>query len=395
MRTPLRRRFLQLAWLGAVLVGTSFSAVAGDLPSGAAAATPPRGNSAWVYDALYRDGHPHGSQPGSFVAAINRYNQRTAPAHAITRVFTYGGSLEMYCRDGPEHCQPDELKFVFGAAGRRSVTAYATGLAPVDGRPVKVETVIDGSLRARYDGSLRGFNRLSPELARGFADKVARAVCADPRVSGVQFDLEPFNVARRNGQYWFYRRIAEDFAGAGPQAASLHCVDAQHPQGRDFSIFGAAHDLDPRGPRGQNLRDILTAHHNGFFIVALYDLSDRPGGHLNALQGYARRAAHQAQRAARGAAALGVPWQLAVPASASAHEYARCDGFRCRQPGDGAQLAYLQAAMKAVDASGAHSDPRYLGTAVWAWSREITHGGMRFSPSTPPAGALQFLREHL
>ncbi|HEU0198167.1 MAG TPA: hypothetical protein VFQ88_13265 [Nevskiaceae bacterium] len=397
MRAALRHTALRRACLVVVLLaGTTAAALAGTpRPSPAPGAGPPHGNSAWVYDALYRNGHVHGSQPGSFVDAINRYNRGAAPQHAITRVYTYGGSLEMYCHRGPEHCAPDDLKFAFGSAGQRSAAAYATRLEPIAGQRVKVETIIDGSLRAHYNGSLRGFNHLSPALARGFADKVAGAICADPQVSGVQFDLEPFNVASKNGQYWFYRRIAEDFAGAGSQGAALHCADAQHPQGRDFSIFGAAHDLDPHSARGRNLRDILTAQHNGFFIVALYDLSDQPGGHLSTPQAYAHKAAHQAQMAASDAAALGVPYQLAVPASASAHEYARCGGLLCRQPGDGSQLAYLQAAMQAVDDSGARKDPRYLGTAVWAWSREITHGSMRFSPSTPPAGVLQFLHEHL
>lgn len=405
MSTRKRCRAVLLGCVGLFAV-VAAQAMAVTLPPG-----PPPGNSAWVYDAQYQQGHRHGTKAGSFVDALNRYNHGTARDHAITRVYPYGGSMEMYCGDDAADCRPDALKLIFDAHGHQSLAAYSQRLHPVDGQPVRVVPVIDGSIRGNYAGSLKGFNRLSPEMARAFADKVARKMCADPKVSGVQFDLEPFDVKHKNGQYYFYKRIAADFAGCGGGACTADsgkdapvdpahdpfgCVDAAHPDGLDFSVFGAAHDLAAHGPAGRHLKQIMTAHHNGFLIVTLYDLSNSPSGHLTPLPAYKKKVQHQIRSAQRGAAALGVPYQLAVPASASGHEYGRCDGAGCRPaPAQLPQLAYLQAAVSAVAASGVQGDPLYLGTAVWAWSRHIGHGGMRFFPSQPAAAALAYLRAYL
>lgn len=360
--------------------------------AGTASTDHPRfGNSAWVYDALYHGDQRQGSKPGSFVAALNRYNAGAAKGHAITRVFPYGGSLEMYCHGGPANCTQQDLHLVFNHGGRRTVAAYSTGLHAVDGQAVAVVPIIDASIRAHYAGSLHGFNKLSPKLARGFADRVAERLCADPQVDGVQFDLEPFDVSHKNGQYYFYRRIAEDFA-----SDRFHCVDAAHPDGRTFSIFGAAHDLDPSRAAGQHLKQIMNAYHNGYFIVALYDLSSQSAGHPSSPATYQEKAKHQAALAVRWANKLGVPYQLGVPASASTHEYAGCSGRHCHHRGHPpAQLAYLRAALDAIAASGARKSPLYLGTAVWAWSHAMIHDGMRFSPSVPTRDELRYLQGHL
>src|SRR5699024_500683 len=102
--------------------------------------------------------------------------------------------------------------------GYASTGAYAKSLHPVDtadpGRAtedVLLSPIIDG--RTDAGGYLTNFNGLSEELARGYADKVAAMICADQRIDGIQFDLEPFDVTTKNGQYYFYLQIAKNFAG--------------------------------------------------------------------------------------------------------------------------------------------------------------------------------------
>src|SRR5699024_5145707 len=145
------------------------------------------------YDRLYHDGERGQRVPGSFAAALNAYNQQADGGHAITRVFPYGGDLEMYCADGPASCSAQDLMVMLDG-GMHSVAAYGRQLESVHGQSILIAQIIDGSIRADYPGSLNGFNKLSPKLARTFADKVARAVCSNPYIDGVQFDLEPFDV---------------------------------------------------------------------------------------------------------------------------------------------------------------------------------------------------------
>ncbi len=305
----------------------------------------------------------------------------------------------MYCRGSGATCRPQDLKVSFGVSGHQSIAAYARELQPVDGRPVRVVAILDGAIRANYAGSLKGFNQLSPEMAGLFADKVARQICSDAEISAVQFDLEPFDVRTRNGQYYFYRRIAEDFSGASGGAGhnAFGCRDPTHPAGRYFSVFGSPHSLSARGAAGRNLQEILTAQHNGFFIGALYDLSDEPAGHPVPPDRYRRKALALARAAARGAARWGIPYQLAIPASASAHEYAMCKGRSCGLGADtgSSQSDYLEAAVDAIKASNSATNPLYLGAAVWAWSRAIVADGMQFSPAEPTAHDQEYLEDNL
>jgi hypothetical protein len=363
--------------------------------AGSPAHGPSFGNSAWVYDATYQNGHHRGRKPGSFVEAVNKYNRHAKSGRAITRVFPYGGDLEMYCHGNASNCAAQDLKVTFGHGGHRSVAAYAARLQRVDGHAVRIAPVLDGSIRGGYSGSLKGFNKLSPEMARRFADKVARRMCSDSHVAGVQFDLEPFDVKHKNGQYYFYRRIAADFSGDGSDP--FHCVDADHPHGRYFSIFGSAYALEPGTAAARHVRNIMHAHYNGFYIVSLYDLSSGPSGELSLPEEYAKKARKQASMVKRSVARLKVPYQLAVPAAASSHEYAHCRGDKCKYSGHGKheQMDYLKAGVEAIKASGAAQDPLFLGAAVWTWSRSIGHHGARVGPTQPTTDELDYLHDNM
>lgn len=371
---------------------------------------PPRANAAWIYDPQQvHDGHTR-VRPGHFLHALSRYDELAPPPTRIEELYVYGGDMEMYC---PHHkvaqCRPRDFHVYYSRAAQHgrapagqqvsnaSVQAYARGLkSHAATRGVFFSPVIDGTTGRR--GPLRNFDRLSAGQARAFADKLARQLCADPRVAGVQFDLEPFDVRTKAGQYYFFRRIARDFAGK-----RWGCVDGAHPQGRYFSIFTSANRIRPHTASARHVAKIMGVAGNGYLIASLYDLSAAPAGHRTPVARYRHLVDRQVRDMHRWADRLGIKYQFAVPAAATAHEYGRCRGRRC-QSGQAAeavsaaerrQLAYLKAALNAVDASGATRDRNYLGTAVWAWSPHVNHGAMHFTPAQPTPAVRRYLQHHL
>jgi len=362
---------------------------------------PPRANAAWVYDPRDSQGR---LEAGHFVDALNQYNLLADARERIGLVHPYGGDMEMYCPNGDAAlCQPADFKLSYaldslsgalinGLVGSgdqptgAATLAYATGIsaATLGRRPLLAPT-IDGVVSG--SGYLEGFDDLSPEQAGAFADKVARRMCSDPYVDGVQFDLEPFDVSTRNGQYYFYRRIARDFAGA-----VAGCKDRNHPGGRFFSVFLPAHDMQPGTAEGRNVADIAAVAGNVYVIDPLYDLSSQPAGTRTPVAGYRQAALDEASRTRQYADALDVPYAFAVPASATYHEYASCTGSACSggSAPDG-QLSYVEAAINAIQAAGARSDALFRGVSVWAWADSVGWSTARFSPATPPAGVLQYL----
>lgn len=364
-------------------------------------AFPPRANGAWIYDP--QDGQ--GSvEAGHYVDALNHYNLLADAGERIRLLHPYGGDMEMYCPNGdPIACQAADFRLSYspdtrldtlvnGLVGTSSergsaeTAAYATGIEAslLGGRPLIAPT-IDGVVSG--SGYLDGFDDLSRDQAGAFADKVAWRMCSDPYVDGVQFDLEPFDVSTRNGQYYFYRRIARDLAGG-----VAGCRDQNHPRGRFFSMFLPTHDMQPGTTGGRNVAAIAAVAHNVYVIDPLYDLSSRPAGTRTPLTDYRRAALDEASRARRYADALGIPYQFAIPASASYHEYASCTGRACSGgSAPGGQLSYVEAAMNAIQASGARTDVRFRGVTVWAWVDSVGWSAATFAPTPPPADVLRYL----
>lgn len=272
-------RALAVAAAAATATGVSV------LPPAAASAThgdafPPKANSAWVYDS---------AEPGTWVDAITAYNAVAGAGHALNQVYSYGTDMEMYCPDNDgTRCAADDLySFYTEAGGGPARTAAYHDAFAATSDSFTISPIIDG--RTDANGYLRGFNELSPSLAAGFADKVAAQVCADPHVDGIQFDLEPFDVSTKNGQYYFYLQLAKNFAGrhtSGTADDPYGCVDADHPQGRFYSVFTFAAAIRPGTESAANVRDILATYRNGYLMDSLYDLSDAPAGTLNSLVNY-------------------------------------------------------------------------------------------------------------
>jgi hypothetical protein len=364
-----------------------------------ASAFPPKTNSAWVYDT---------STPGTWVDAIKEYNAAAQPGRELNEVYTYATDLEMYCPDNDgTRCTPDDLYSFYtpGGAGRARTEAYDQAFNATDPGSMVISPIIDG--RTDPNGYLQGFNELSPELAAGFADKVATQVCADPHVDGIQFDLEPFDVTTRNGQYYFYRQIAKDFAGqhgVGEAADPFGCVDAAHPRGRFYSVFTFAASIRPGTESATNVQDILNAYGNGYFMDSLYDLSSAPAGTLNGIESYRTAAQREAADTKRWADRLHIKYGFGIPASASAHEFTTCTATpeatdACVPDATGAtgypMLEYTKAAVDAIAASRAPRDPRYLGTAIWDFGDHVSWNGLNFGPVPPPKDVLTYLAANL
>lgn len=391
-------RVLAVAAAVALAAGMSLitPARASAAPSGA---FPPKANSAWVYDT---------TGPGTWVDAIAAYNARATPGHALTQVFSYATDMEMYCpgNDGTR-CSADDLYsfYAAGSGGRARTAAYYDAFAAADPNSFTISPIIDG--RTDANGYLQGFNELSPALAAGFADKVAAQVCADPHVDGIQFDLEPFDVSTKNGQYYFYLQLAKNFAGlhnGDPAHDPYGCLDTTHPRGRFYSVFTFAESIRPGTESAGNVRDILTTYDNGYLLDSLYDLSTAPAGTLNGLADYTAAARREARNAKQWANRLHIRYGFGIPASASAHEFTTCTAGPdalgdCVPDASGAtgypMLSYTRAAVAAITASGAVHDPRYLGTAIWDFGDHVTWNGLSFGPVPATDDVLDYLATSL
>jgi hypothetical protein len=268
-----------------------------------------------------------------------------------------------------------------------------------------ISPIIDG--RTDPGGYLQGFNELGPELAAGFADKVAEQVCADPYVDGIQFELEPFNVTTRNGQYYFYEQIAKDFAGrhgVGAAADPYGWIDAAHPRGRFYSVFTFAASIQPSTESAANVRHILNAYGNGYLMDSLHDLSSAPAGTLNGIDTYRVAGQREASDTTRWANRLHIKYGFGIPACASAHEYTTCAATAaatdvCVPDETGAtgypMIEYAKAAVDAIVATGAPRDPRYLGTAIWDFGDHVSWNGLNFGPVPAPADVLSYFATNL
>ncbi|MFC6704165.1 hypothetical protein [Flexivirga alba] len=397
-RTSRLNRALAVGAAGALAVGLSVLT-----PATASAAHndafPPKANSAWVYDT---------AQPGTWVDAISAYNARAGAGHALNQVYSYGTDMEMYCpdNDGTRCTAGDLYSFYTEAGGGPARTAaYYDAFAAADPGSFTISPIIDG--RTDANGYLQGFNELSPSLAAEFADKVAAQACADPHVDGIQFDLEPFDVSTKNGQYFFYLQLAKDFAGqhaGNPADDPYGCVEVDHPRGRFYSVFTFAEAIRPGTESAANVGDILSTYGNGYLMDSLYDLSDAPAGTLNNLDDYTSAARREAGNTKQWANRLHIRYGFGIPASASAHEFTTCtegpDAVgSCEPDASGAtgypMLSYTQAAVAAIRLSGAVHDPRYIGTAMWDFGDDVSWNGLSFAPAPASSDVLDYLATSL
>jgi hypothetical protein len=350
---------------------------------------PASANGAWAYDT---------GTAGAWVSSISSYNAAaTSAAHRLTQVFSYATDMEMYCPDNDaSQCTPSDLQSYYTptSSGWASTLAYYNAFDATS-HTVSISPIIDG--RTDAGGYLTELNQLSPSLAATFADKVAAEVCADPRIDGIQFDIEPFDVTTKNGQYYFYQQIAKDFAGqhSGSTATDPYgCVGATHPSGRYFSVFTFAASIKPGTAEAANVAAFTSAYHNAYVIDSLYDLGSNPAGSLNDLPVYKALVVQQADEMKTWADREHIPYGFGIPASASAHEYETCTGS-CAPGADGStgnpMIDYAQDAVTAIDRSGAPADRLFLGTNIWDFGNKVSSEGATVTPAPAPSNVLRYL----
>lgn len=363
-------------------------------------ALPPRANGLWMYDTIHPglDSSDRVNLPGMWAPRINQYNRKATAGHTMTRIYSFASSMEMYCPDrDPAKCALDDLKIYYSpqSSGHKSTEAYDRGVERVGGSEVVISPVVDARIGASY---FSGFNDLSPRLARQYADKVTKRLCADRRIDGVQFDLEPFDVSTKNGQYHFYQQIAKNFAGEN-RRKNFHCVGRGHPEGRFFSIFAFAEVLRSGTSSAENLAEVLTRYDNGYMIQSLYDLIQTPAGNLNPAPDYAEQAQQEVENMRSWADELDVPYSIGIPGAATAHEYTTCDGPACKPAPNGAtgypMLEYTKAALAAIDAHDVRNDPLFLGTDVWYLGASHYRDGYMRQPVPVPTTVWDYLAENL
>lgn len=342
----------------------------------------PKANGAWVYDTLYDDaGNQTGKSPGLFSTEINNYNIQATESHKLKQIFPYGGDIAMYCggsggSSSNTTCTTSNMKVGYNI---ESVQAYYENVTK-SANPVDILPIVDGVVGGRY---LKNFNTMGEYTAKLLADVVAKKYCADSNIIGVQFDIERFDISQP-GQRYFYKQIAKNFAGMHSPGSPdpYHCVDANHPQGRIFSVFA------PSGKVNGTLANILNAYNNGFVVAPLYSLGTTTGS-ANSPSEYAEMVRSEVRRMVSRGSTYGVKYQFGIPASASIQEfekYGTTSGY--------SQIEYVKKALEVINAN-ARSQPEFLGISLWAFRSNAFRNNIPLRPAKPSSSVKTYLASRL
>ncbi|MBT3812929.1 MAG: hypothetical protein HOF98_09030, partial [Gammaproteobacteria bacterium] len=382
------------------------------------------GNGTWIYDAQFPDGPTGGAftSAGLWAEKLINHNQSAAEGHKINQLFTYGGSLEMYCKgsgesDFSEACNSKNMLVTYfppsfyntnltfdtlGDSGYESTVAYkiATDFSkPETNTVTKIIPIIDGRVDNPVSNDyLNAFNIMSQSEANLFADNVARVYCADPHVSGVQFDIEPFDITQL-GQKYFYERIAMNLAGENSNH-DFDCKNVYYPQGRSFSVFTFPSVIN-KAP--ETLASILNEYNNGYVVYSLYDLGSLAAGSVSSPAVYQSYVQYHLNAIKILAQQYGVYFQLAIPAAASVHEYEATatyqngDVVNVQQTGYG-QVEYVKTAIETINSNNMRQLPQFMGIDLWGWSKYMSyppHTNNIYLPNQPTGLVLEYLEKNL
>jgi hypothetical protein len=367
----------------------------------------PYGIGTWIYDELYVGTKKDKVIPGMFVGNLTAYNQATNNAFLITQTFAYGGDVEIYCRGSGESSTSDKctdttvLTTYPGSEkdnfiGRKTQDAYLK-VPGVNEHIIILDGRVDLTINKEYD-YLDHINTLPEDEAILFANVVSKAVCGDDSVAGVQFDIEPFSFTGEGGSFqgpgqkYFYSQIAKNFAGwndspgeqkginADLSSDPLGCVNTNHPNGRTFSVFTFAKCVTP------DVVEVLKSYSNGYVMDSLYDLGPLPGGQLNSVDDFRKYAIQEIADMK----AKGVPYQFAIPAAASAHEF---ETGPVPGVGAGNQIQYIKAAIEEINPNVLKTtDPNFKGIGVWSWNQKMIWHGGEYTPAYPPENILTYFQ---
>ena len=374
----------------------------------------PFGYGTWVYDEEYGDDISAGSialkhgkfvKSGLFKDTITAWNNQ-AKGFPYTQIFSYGGDIEMYCRGSGQSHTADPCIKANGYTSKKGLEDAFLVTFPGDEKDQQIGLknleaylhipkvaqniiIIDGRVdlpTGTEDEYLDYINALPENEATYFADKVSKAVCGNNNVAGVQFDIEPFSftgeggMVQGPGQKYFYNQIAKNFA-----STEFGCVNTDHPNGRIFSIFTFAKAITP------DVKTMLTQYGNGYVMDSLYDLGPLDGGQLNSIEDFKTYAAKEIEDMK----ALDIPYQFAIPAAASAHEFetrVTKDGINMKAAGLGKQIEYVKAAIELIK-DNALDDPNFKGIGIWSYNQKMfwPKGGDEYTPASPSEETMNYL----
>ena len=398
------------------------------------------GNGSWLYDAMFPlwtpsnpDREPY-AQAALFSNELIAWNTGAGSRKKINQIFSYGGGPELYCRGsggsasgdacdnsntvilyGPVPFDKNNTLAEFGATGMESAARWEAEMdyaAEQMGAESVIIPIVDGRLDsgAANNGTLDyldALNWLPQDEAYELADKVAKMYCADGKIAGVQFDLEPFDFTQ-SGQIDYYTRLAKTFAGANVTNPSdpldedtrkqIQCVTKKRPHGISWSVFTFPERVNAA------FAAVLNSHGNGYVVISGYDLGSNQGGQVNTPAEYRSLVQKKIQETMTMASQHQVYYQFAIPAGASAHEFEEIEGndnlgIGLQIGASGySQLEYVQIAVEEMKAAGMENDPYFIGTAVWGWSEKMIWppgGETEFFPNTPQADVISYLQANM
>lgn len=353
-------------------------------------------HGAFLYDAMKDPALGPASHqvnnPGQWIDNIQQFNDgAVSKPMAIGRLYPYAGDIETSCTDygysggncytncNATYGSPDQNIFVYyytPAYGEASVSAYREAFPNA-----AILAIIDGSI-SKNSALFAALN--NPCVAQQTANLLTNEICADPKVDGVLFDLEPFNFSSPGLQALLKQ--------TSNNVVNSPCIGPGHSIGRYFGVF-----MNPNNV--SNWMDVSSSMgQNGYLVVSGYDLGDQTPPTPLAINLYATRLTHMLQVMDAASVANKIRYTVALPAAASFSEFEQTGLYT---PGENAptyisvqpqppawagitQLGYVQAA-RAVIMSTCKS-PYYLGTDYWGWNQYVSpdpSNGVVLLPNIP------------
>lgn len=237
------------------------------------------------------------------------------------------------------------------------------------------------------------------------AASIADAYCAYPQVGGIQVDLEPYGGAYIPGLNRLLKAIGEAL-----RSSQHGCVTSQYPEGRSLSFFAFPDALH------EGLQEALGP--NGMIVVSGYDLwggvfgGEGDKSMFNTVAQYKTKLQQEVDIIRNVAVRAGMPFSLAIPISASTHEYEKYTpgkycGDICTQHVNTATMdQYLSTALDVVaqneDIFQGNATSLYRGLSLWLWTgpeasavEYPNHSGNDWYPANPSGTVLDVLKSRL
>lgn len=347
------------------------------------------GHGALLYDATQSAGPESAvsNDPGQWISNIQQFNAGATASSQITRLYPYSGDIKITCTD-PTAC-------VYSGSSQNVTVGYdspqAFGQDSVSAYRAQFPNAL---ILAIIDADTSVLPLLSyVQVGVGIANSLTQQICADPKVDGVFFDLEPFNFDPNQGQFALYKQTSINFA-------SSQCKDAAHPQGRVFAIY-----MNPNQVTDWSVVPGMLGN-NGYLVVAAYDVDDTTPPRPTPYSLYTSSVTGKIQAFMDpNSQQYKIPYTVAIPAAASFSEFEQLGSYDASYPSDFkvttdfrpafTQLAYVQSA-RAILMQNAKS-AYYMGIDYWSYSQYKSPApklGQLLMPNIPNSSVVQYLQQY-